>query len=169
MRIFEVFGRRLVLVSAAVVMAILIGGLFAYEPVTRNVVASDSVCSYCHLAREYDPDARLSFSTPHPATPEQGKEVAQCAACHLPEGFVASTFMYTHIASATDLFGNFRDRASERAGDWIPSGVCGAKIGRGHGSDRGADRRVHAALCHRGRRPDHRTNGTLETLGGQNG
>lgn len=126
MQILELIGRRVALVSGAVVLALLIGGLFAYEPVTRNVVASDAVCSYCHLEREYVPAARLSFSTPHPATPAQGEEAASCAACHLPEGFVASTFMYTHIASATDLFGGFRDRARERAGAWIPQSAARA-------------------------------------------
>ncbi len=130
MRITELFGRRVVLVFAGVVVVILIGGLIAFEPVTRNLVASEAVCSYCHLEREYVPTTRLSFSKPHPAPPEErepetgepktGEDVAQCVDCHLPEGFLAATFMYTHAASATDLFGHFRDRASERAGDWIP-------------------------------------------------
>jgi hypothetical protein len=128
MRISELSGRRVVLLSAAGVAVILIGWLFAYEPVTRNVVASDSVCSYCHLEREYVATARLSFSKPHPVIPDAEEPVppaaarneARCADCHLPEGFLAATFMYTHIASATDLFGHFRDRAAERAGDWIP-------------------------------------------------
>jgi nitrate/TMAO reductase-like tetraheme cytochrome c subunit len=134
MRISEIVGHRLVLVFLAVVVIFLIGGLFAYEPVTRNLVASDPVCAYCHLEREYDPAARLSFSQPHPAIPEAGEpaapearvEDAQCVDCHLPEGFLAATFMYTHIASATDLFGHFRDRASERAGDWIPPSAARA-------------------------------------------
>ncbi len=141
MRIPELFGRRMVLVFAGVVAVILIAGLIAFEPVTRNLVASETVCSYCHLEREYVPTARLSFSLPHPAPPEEGeaetgeagtvtpdtgKEVAQCVDCHLPEGFLAATYMYTHIASATDLFGHFRDRASERAGDWIPPSAARA-------------------------------------------
>ena len=136
MRIFELFGRRVVLLSAAGVAVILIGGLVAFEPVTRNLIASDPVCSYCHAEREYVPTARRSFSKPHPAPPEEGeaeagqpeagKEVAQCVDCHLPEGFLASAYMYTHIASATDLFGHFRDRASERAGDWIPPSAARA-------------------------------------------
>ncbi|MEE9295029.1 MAG: NapC/NirT family cytochrome c, partial [Phycisphaerae bacterium] len=104
----------------------LIGWLFAYEPVTRNLVATEWVCSYCHLEREYNPTARLSFSKPHPATPKAGEEVARCVDCHLPEGFWATTFAYTHFASATDLFGHFRDRASERAGDWIPMSAARA-------------------------------------------
>jgi nitrate/TMAO reductase-like tetraheme cytochrome c subunit len=39
---------------------------------------------------------------------------------------LATTFAYTHYASATDLFGHFRDRASERAGDWIPPSAARA-------------------------------------------
>ncbi len=46
--------------------------------------------------------------------------------CHLPEGFWAAGFAYSHFASATDLFGHFRDRASERAGDWIPPSAARA-------------------------------------------
>jgi cytochrome c-type protein NapC len=126
MRISELIGRRVALVSAGVVVAILIGGLIAFEPVTRNLVASEFVCSYCHAEREYVFAARRSFTQPHPATPETGEEAAQCADCHLPEGFLAATFMYTHAASATDLFGHFRDRASERAGDWIPPSAARA-------------------------------------------
>lgn len=126
MRIPESVGRRAVILSAVGVLVLLIGLLFAYEPVTRNVVASEFVCTYCHLEREYVTAARFSFSTPHPATPPAGEEQAQCVDCHLPEGFWAATFAYTHFASATDLFGHFRDRASERAGDWIPPGAARA-------------------------------------------
>lgn len=139
MRIIDLFGRRVALVFAGVVMVILIGGIVAFEPVTRNLVASEFVCSYCHTEREYVPAARRSFSIPHPAPPEEGeteagpeggpeagKEMAQCVDCHLPEGFLASAYMYTHIASATDLFGHFRDRASERAGDWMPPSAARA-------------------------------------------
>jgi nitrate/TMAO reductase-like tetraheme cytochrome c subunit len=126
MRISELFGHRVALFFSVVVVAALIGWLFAYEPVTRNLVASEFVCSYCHLEREYVPATRLSFSKPHPATPKEGEEAARCVDCHLPEGFWATTFAYTHFASATDLFGHFRDRASERAGDWIPPSAARA-------------------------------------------
>jgi nitrate/TMAO reductase-like tetraheme cytochrome c subunit len=141
MRITDLFGRRVALVSAGLVMVILIGGIVAFEPVTRNLVASEFVCSYCHAEREYVPAARRSFSIPHPAPPEveeveaeeaevegaeAGKEMAQCVDCHLPEGFLGSAYMYTHIASATDLFGFFRDRESERTGDWIPPSAARA-------------------------------------------
>jgi nitrate/TMAO reductase-like tetraheme cytochrome c subunit len=126
MRISELFGHRVALPLGAVVAVSLIGWLFAYEPVTRNLVAAEFVCSYCHLDREYVPTARLSFSKPHPATLKAGEEEARCVDCHLPEGFWATTFAYTHFASATDLFGHFRDRASERAGDWIPPSAARA-------------------------------------------
>ena len=126
MRISELFGHRVALPLGAVVAVSLIGWLFAYEPVTRNLVATEFVCSYCHLEREYVPAARLSFSIPHPATLKAGEDEARCVDCHLPEGFWATTFAYTHFASATDLFGHFRDRASERAGDWIPPSAARA-------------------------------------------
>ena len=126
MRISERFGHRVALLFAVVGLAAVIGWLFAYEPVTRNLVASEFVCGYCHLEREYVPAARLSFSKPHPATLEAGEEQARCVDCHLPEGFWATTFAYSHFASATDLFGHFRDRASERAGDWIPPSAARA-------------------------------------------
>jgi nitrate/TMAO reductase-like tetraheme cytochrome c subunit len=126
MRISGLFGHRVALLLGVLALAALIGWLFAYEPVTRNLVASEFVCSYCHLEREYVPAARLSFSKPHPATPKEGEEAARCVDCHLPEGFWATTFAYTHFASATDLFGHFRDRASERAGDWIPPSAARA-------------------------------------------
>ena len=111
-------GRRAVLAIVAAVVVLVVGWGFAYEPVTRNVLSTDAICTYCHLEREYDATVRLSMTTPHRATPEGGQ--ALCVDCHLPEGFWATTFAYTHYASATDLFGNFRDREGERAGDWIP-------------------------------------------------
>ncbi len=126
MRISELFGRRAALLFGAFVVVSATGFLFAYEPVTRNLVASDPVCNYCHAEREYDFTARRSFSQPHPVTPEAGEEEARCVDCHLPEGFWAATFAYTHFASATDLFGNFRDRDTERAGDWIPPSTARA-------------------------------------------
>ena len=126
MQVFERFGYRLALLSAAVVAVLLVGLFLAYEPVTRNLVATEFVCSYCHLEREYVPTARMSFSKPHPATPKEGEEVARCVDCHVPEGFWGTTFAYTHFASITDLFGHFRDRDAERAGDWIPQSAARA-------------------------------------------
>jgi nitrate/TMAO reductase-like tetraheme cytochrome c subunit len=109
-------------IAAALVMVIAVGGLFAYEPVTRDLVATEFVCTYCHAEREYSPMVWMSWTRPHPPSPVQ----AQCVDCHLPEGFWATTFAYTHFASVTDLFGHFRDRASERAGDWIPPSAARA-------------------------------------------
>lgn len=126
MQISRTFGRRAVLLSVIAVAVVVIGAAFAFEPATRNLAASDAVCSYCHLEREYAATARLSFTQPHPAVPKEGEEQARCVDCHLPEGFWAATFAYTHFASATDLFGRFRDRASERAGEWIPPSAARA-------------------------------------------
>lgn len=103
-----------------VIAVVLVGWCFAYEPVTRNYIATDGVCVYCHLEREYLHTARLSFSKQHPEEPEEGERISHCVDCHLPEGFWATTFAYTHFASITDLFGHFRDRQGERAGNWIP-------------------------------------------------
>jgi nitrate/TMAO reductase-like tetraheme cytochrome c subunit len=118
------------------VAIVVVGGLFAFEPVTRNLVAMEPVCSYCHGEREYVPEVRLSFSTVHPPAPKEGEAEgeaeakreapADCVDCHLPEGFWAATFAYSHYTSATDLFGHSRDRASERAGDWIPASAARA-------------------------------------------
>ena len=126
MRISTLFGHRLVLGFVAFVVVALIVFIFAFQPVTRSYVASEFVCSYCHLEREYDPATRLSFSTQHPVELEDGQDAAQCVDCHLPKGFLASAYMYTHIISATDMFGRFRDRPSERSGDWIPAAAARA-------------------------------------------
>lgn len=114
----RLFSNRIVMAAAAVAGVILIGWLFAYEPVTRNVLAQDAVCTYCHLEWEYDATVFMSATSPHPATPEGGQ--ARCVECHLREGFWPTTYFYTHIASITDLLGHFRDRQAERSGDWIP-------------------------------------------------
>ena len=118
MRLIEILSRHSI--AAGMVVTVLIAWCFAYEPVTRNLIATDAVCSYCHMQREYVATARLSFSKSHPIEPTVESETTRCVDCHLPEGFWATTFAYTHAASVTDLFGHFRDRASERAGDWIP-------------------------------------------------
>lgn len=126
MRITKPHLRQLAATAVAVAVVAMIGLAFAYEPVTRGLIASDAVCSYCHLEREYVPTARLSFSTPHPAEPVEGKDAAQCVDCHLPKGLWPTTFAYTHYASVSDLLGNFRSRASERAGQWLPPSAARA-------------------------------------------
>ena len=111
-------------VAIAIVAVVLVVGLVAFQPVTRNVIAQQGVCTYCHVVREYVADARLSYSVPHPP-PREGKPSeeaqARCVDCHLPEGVVGTVFAYTHFASLTDLFGRFRDRNAERAAEWIPA------------------------------------------------
>lgn len=118
MRLPEFATRRVAIIAGTVVAVALIGWLFAYEPVTRNLIAQDDVCTYCHLEREYVPTVRMSWTKPHPATPEGGQ--ARCVDCHLPEGFWPTTFAYFHFASFTDLLGGLRDIQTERTGDWIP-------------------------------------------------
>lgn len=107
-------------VVIGIVAIAFIGWCFAFEPVTRHFVAQDDTCLYCHFKQDYEYSVRMSFSSPHPAEPEAGQEPAACVDCHLPEGFWASAFAYTHFASITDLYGHFRDREGERSGDWIP-------------------------------------------------
>jgi nitrate/TMAO reductase-like tetraheme cytochrome c subunit len=121
------FKQRGVRIAVAVFGLAFILGLFLFEPVTRQFVANDDLCSYCHVDREYRSEARLSYSKAHPLLvaadekPDEVSEQAACVQCHLPTGFVNSFFAYTHFASLTDLFGHFRDRTGERAGAWIPA------------------------------------------------
>lgn len=110
---------RTYVVVGALTSIALVGWGFAYEPVTRNFIARDGLCTYCHIAQEYVPTMLTSVPKPHPRTPE-GIDHARCVDCHLPTGFWATTYAYTHFASLTDLYGYFRDRDTERAGEWIP-------------------------------------------------
>jgi len=112
--------RRIINAAIAVVIALIIGWIFAYEPVTRNFVAQDTVCNYCHLRWEFNSDVRLTATRPHASETEPVKSQARCVDCHLPEGWWNTTYAYTHFLSFTDLFGHLRDRDAERAGDWIP-------------------------------------------------
>ena len=107
-------------IIVGIIAVLLIGWCFAFEPVTRNFVAQDATCIYCHLPREYEYSVRLSYTRQHPAELKDDQKPARCVDCHLPKGFWASAFAYTHFASATDLYGHFRDRPRERSGDWIP-------------------------------------------------
>ncbi len=120
MQIARLFSRRVAVIAGGIIAVMFVGWLFAYEPVTRNVLATDDICIYCHLKKEYDPAARLSFTKSHPLELEEGEVQTTCVDCHLPEGFWYATFAYTHYVSATDLFGHFRDREGERSGEWIP-------------------------------------------------
>ena len=121
------FKQRGVRIAVAVFGLVFILGLFLFEPVTRQFVANDDLCSYCHVDQEYRSEARLSLSKAHPllvaddVTTDEVLEQAACVQCHLPTGFVNTFFAYTHFASLTDLFGHFRDRMGERAGAWIPA------------------------------------------------
>ena len=121
------FKQRGVRIAVAVFGLVFILSLFLFEPVTRQFVANDDLCSYCHVDQEYRSEARLSFSKAHPllvaddVKTDKVSEQAACVECHLPTGFVNAFYAYTHFASLTDLFGHFRDRMDERAGAWIPA------------------------------------------------
>lgn len=120
-KFFKLSEYRMVVKIAVAVVAVLIGGwVIVYEPVTRNLIAQDALCNYCHLPWEFNSDVRLTATKPHQADPEQKTSQARCVDCHLPEGWWNATYAYTHFLSITDLFGHFRDREAERAGDWIP-------------------------------------------------
>jgi len=112
--------RRTVNVAIGIIVAVIIGWIIAYEPVTRTFVAQNAVCNYCHLPWEYNPDERLTASRPHQALHNQKDSQAACVDCHLPEGWWNTTYAYLHFLSFTDLFGHLRDRDAERTGDWIP-------------------------------------------------
>lgn len=105
-----------------VVVVLVIGVALVFEPVTRNFVSQDDLCSYCHVDREYRAEVRLSYSKHHPLSTTDGYEDKQalCVDCHLPTGFINAFYAYTHFASFTDLFGHFRHRTAERAGPWLP-------------------------------------------------
>ncbi len=107
-------------IAVAVFVALSIGWVIVYEPVTRTLIAQDALCNYCHLPWEFNSDVRLTATRPHQAEHGQEKSQARCVDCHLPEGWWNATYAYTHFLSSTDLFGHFRDREAERAGDWIP-------------------------------------------------
>lgn len=115
---FKRFLTRRNLTIAGVILVVFVGWNLAFEPVTRNLVATDAVCSYCHLEWEFSPETRLSATRPHPATPDGGQ--ARCADCHLPDGYWNAANAYFHFVSLTDLFGRFRDIDGERVGTWTP-------------------------------------------------
>lgn len=106
---------------AAMVGGVLMVGIaFAFEPVTRNWVAVEPLCSYCHLEWEFVPKVRMSWTKPHPLEPKKDQKQVRCVECHVLEGFMGSVKAYLHFASLTDLFGHFRDLEFERSGEWIP-------------------------------------------------
>jgi nitrate/TMAO reductase-like tetraheme cytochrome c subunit len=107
-------------IAIAVAVILISAWVFAYQPVTRNLIAQDQLCNYCHLPWEFNPDVRMTTTSPHQALPEQEQSQAKCVDCHLPEGWWNATYAYTHFLSITDLFGHFRDREAERSADWIP-------------------------------------------------
>ena len=125
----RLISRRGLIIVISIIAALSISLYLGFEPVTRHYLATDEVCGYCHVEREYLHTVRMSYTSIHPpaerieaGVPEQLRDrvPAHCVDCHLPPGFVNTAFTYTHYLSITDLFGHFRDREGERAGDWIP-------------------------------------------------
>ena len=125
----RLISRRALIILISILALLLVFWLFAFEPITRNYVATNHVCVHCHVQREYLYSARMSFTSIHPpqkyldkGVPERLKNrvPARCVDCHLPKGPINTIFAYTHFVSVTDLFGHFRDRPAERAGKWIP-------------------------------------------------
>jgi len=125
----SLISRRGYIILIVIIALLLAFWLFAFEPITRNYVATNQVCVHCHVEREYLYSARMSFTSIHPpqerldkGVPERLKDrvPARCVDCHLPLGPINTIFAYTHFVSVTDLFGHFRDRPGERAGNWIP-------------------------------------------------
>ncbi len=112
--------RKIAIIGIVVVPVIFL--VLGFEPVTRDFVAQDDVCTYCHVDREYRAEVRLSYSKHHPLSTTEGyaDKQAVCVECHLPTGFINAVYAYTHLASFTDLFGHFRHRTAERAGSWLP-------------------------------------------------
>ena len=120
MSIRNIVSRRITAIILTVSLLVLVSLSFVWEPVTRKYAATDAICGYCHVEREYLYTARMSFTRQHPVETEANQAPARCVDCHLPKGFLNTVYFYTHFVSITDLFGRFRDREGERAGDWIP-------------------------------------------------
>ena len=119
-KITDSFSRKTIFVIGGAFTLLVISWAIAYEPVTRNLIAQDSLCNYCHLAWEFNPDARLAVTRAHASEAEPVESQARCVDCHLPEGWWNTTYAYTHFLSITDLFGHFRDLEAERSGKWMP-------------------------------------------------
>ena len=112
--------RRIINISIALIVILLIAVAIVYEPVTRKFVGQDATCNYCHLPWEFNPGYRLSATKAHGSKEDPVNTQPTCVECHAPEGWWNATYIYLHIFSFTDLFGYMRDRDTERAGDWIP-------------------------------------------------
>lgn len=104
------------LVAGFLVLLIVI--LAGFAPATRTIVASEFICFGCHDHAEYAPGAKPAITKIHPAT--KGGRPTRCVECHVPDSLAGSVFVYTHIVSNTDLFGNWRLSGAERTGPYYP-------------------------------------------------
>ena len=126
-RFFRLISRHRL--GAIISLSVVVVWCFAYEPVTRNYVATDAACIYCHSwsgAGEYSTEFTPTYYEPHGLSETHGSAQTRCVDCHLQRGFWKATYTYTHVFSLTDLFGHFRDRDLEREGVWIPPGAARA-------------------------------------------
>ncbi|NQU61321.1 MAG: NapC/NirT family cytochrome c [Rhodospirillales bacterium] len=118
-------GRPVLVTLAIVIVAVMIGVLVAFEPVTRSFVAQDTTCLTCHEDSEYNAastvlwDGFKPLTRPHKATPEGGQ--ATCVSCHVPEGMLGSAYFYTHVLTLTDFFGRVHEPIADRQqAPWVP-------------------------------------------------
>ena len=120
MKITDYISLRTMAIIGGTFAVLIITGIIFFEPITRNVIAQDALCNYCHLPWEFNPDARLTATRPHASKAEPINTQASCVDCHLPQGWLNTAYAYAHFLSFTDLYGHVRDLDAERAGDWIP-------------------------------------------------
>ncbi len=120
MKLTDYISSRIIAIIGGLFVIMIIVWITFFETFTRNVIAQDALCNYCHLPQEYNPDVRLTATKSHASEDEPVKTQARCVDCHLPPGLLNTTYAYTHFFSFTDLYGHLRDLESERAGDWIP-------------------------------------------------
>ena len=113
MQPLQFLSRKAIIVSIAVVAVAVVGVALAFEPVTRDFVAQDGVCLYCHAPFDED----LLVDPRHPQ--DTAKPAADCADCHVTPGFTVLLFTYGHLASFTDFYGSYRSAYAERAGNWV--------------------------------------------------
>ena len=110
--------RRVKVIFVIAVAIVAVGGLAAFEPVTRSFVAQDATCLFCHEDSDYNAatkvlwDGLKPLTKSHKATPEGGQ--ASCVACHVPEGILGSGYFYTHALTFTDFFGRMHPSLTDR-------------------------------------------------------
>ncbi len=136
---------------------LLIVAVFGFEPLTRSVSASQFVCLGCHLDGEYDPRAERPVSKSH--ADRLIDKPARCVDCHVSKGAVGALFVYTHIFSHTDLYGDWQSLPGERTDPVHPPNA--RKAYRVRDAMRAADSRT-CRDCHTEENSRPRTNKGLD-------